>query len=211
MRGADILSNEHRQLVGKLASTHTYQERGEKMTIRSMVFTFVALMVVLTFSTPLTTLAQQESVQTEISEPVAAQDANAVILEAKAAAEQDVSNDINNLLWFSVGLGIAYAGGGVGGIAGGIIDDGLGLSESGGEVGFVVGAAAGVLASIIAIYKSPVRVPAGRLTGKSPEYVEFYIQAYQSKMRSLQTGGAAVGAAIGCGVPIIGCLITNSQ
>ena len=50
----------------------------------------------------------------------------------------------------------------------------------------------------------------GRLTGKSPEYVESYADAYQKKMRLLKTKWAAAGAVTGCGVPIIGCLLIQS-
>ena len=185
------------------------------MTIRSMVHTFAALIVVLTFSMPLTAPAQQKSMQTEISEPAAEQDRNAMILEIKAAAERDASNDINRFAWFSAGLGIAVLGGGAGGLVGCIIGEEIGPPNSsvfygpgpGGEVGLLVGVAAGVLVPIIAIYISPVHLPAGRLIGKSPEYVEFYTDAYQRKTRSLQTKWAAAGAATGCGLPIIGCLL----
>ena len=86
-----------------------------------MCHILAVLMVMLTFSMPLATLAQQKSVQTEISEAAAAQDRNAVILEIKAAAEQDAINDIDDFLWFSVGLGIAYVAGGAGGLAGYIV------------------------------------------------------------------------------------------
>ena len=180
-----------------------------------------ALMVVLTFSMPFATLAQQKSVQTEISEAAAAQDRNAMILEIKVAAEQDAINDIDDFLWFSVGLGIAYVAGGAGGLAGYIVGDEISpsvdaylipyVSGPGGTIGLFVGAAAGALASIIAIYKSPVHVPAGRLIGKSPEYVEFYTDIYRRKMRALKTGWAAAGTATGCGVSIIGCLMWSSQ
>ena len=168
-------------------------------------------MVALTFSMPLTILAQQESVQIEISEATAERDRNAMILEIKAAAEQDASNDINRWAWFGTGLGTAFLGCGVGGLAGCLIGEStnyrssyfsMGPSSSGIN-GFFVGATAGVLLPIISIFASPVHVPAGRLMGKSPEYVEFYTDAYQKKMRSLKTKWAAAGAAIGCGVPII--------
>ena len=166
------------------------------MTIRSMVHTFTALMVALTFSMPLTTLAQQKSVQTEIS------GAAADILKIKVA-KQDASNDINRWAWFGAGLSIAYIGAGLG-LAGCLIDESAG---SNGTEGLFVGATMGVLLPIISIYASPVHVPAGRLIGKSPEYVEIYADAYQKKVRLLKTKWAAAGAATGCGVPIIGCLL----
>ena len=167
-------------------------------------------MVALTFSMPFATLAQQESVWIEISEATAAQDANAVNLDPKAAAEQDASNDINDFLWFSVGLGVAYIGGIGGGFAGGIIGDGIDLGQSD-TYGFVLGAIAGIAASLRVVYKSPVHVPAWRLIGKPPEYVELYTDAYQKKMRALQTNLAAAGTVVGCVLPIIGFLVIFSQ
>ena len=186
--------------------------------MRSMFHILAVLMIVLTFSMPFATLAQQKSVQTEISESAAAQDANAVNLDAKAAAERDASNDINSLLWLSAGLGFAYAGGSGGWIAGSIVDgrilsdsDFLPLPGKGAAVGILLGGLAGVVAATAAIYKSTVHVPAGRLIGKSPEYVEIYTDAYQRKMRSLQTDWAVAGAASGCALPIIGCLAWIAQ
>lgn len=55
-------------------------------------------------------LAQQNSVRIA-AETAVAQDANVVHLAAKAAAEQDISDDINKLLWFGVGMGICCIGG----------------------------------------------------------------------------------------------------
>ena len=171
-------------------------------------------MIVLTFIMPFATLAQQKSTQTEISESAAAQDANAVNLDTKAAAEQDASNDINNMLWLSAGLGFAYAGG-IGGWIAGSITDGRILGDSyvlplpgkGAVVGILLGGLAGIVATIAAIDKSTVDVPTERLIGKSPEYVEFYTDTYQRKMRSLKADWAAAGAASGCALPIIGCLL----
>ena len=176
------------------------------MTIRALPHTFAVLIVTLTFSIPFTTLAQQKSVQTEISE----------ILEIKVAAERDASNDINRFAWFGAGLGIAYVGGGVGGVAGCLIGEnqdivapyfnGL-LPGRGGTFGLFVGGTAGILLPIISIFTSPVHVPARRLTGKSPEYVEIYADAYQKKIRLLKTKWTAAGTATGCVVSIVGCLI----
>ena len=174
-------------------------------------------MVALTFSTPLTTLAQQKSVQTEISKAAAEQDQNAMILEAKAAAERDASNDINRWAWFGAGLGIAYVGGGTGGLVGCLIGEnpdiiapyfnGVFVPSPGEAFGTIIGGTMGVLLPLISIFASPVHVPARRLTGKSPEYVEFYTDAYQKKMRSLKTKWAAAGAATGCTPPMIICLL----
>ena len=168
----------------------------KNMRIRSIFHTLAVLTVVLTSSMPFTTLAQQKSVQPEISESAAE------ILKIRVA-EQDARNDINRFAWFGAGLSIAYIGAGLG-FAGCLIDDSAG---SDGTEGLFVGATAGVLLPIISIFASPVHVPARRVTGKSPEYVEIYADAYQKKMQLLKTGWAVAGAATGCGAPIIGCLL----
>ena len=79
------------------------------MRICSMLHTFAALMAVLIFSLPFTTLAQQKSVQTE-TEVAAEQDSSSVMREAKTAAERDASNDINKLAWFGAGVGDSRCG-----------------------------------------------------------------------------------------------------
>ena len=65
-----------------------------------MFHTLVILMVVLTFSTSFVTLAQQSPVLTEVSETAVAQNANAVVLEAKAAAERDQVRTLTHLYGF---------------------------------------------------------------------------------------------------------------
>lgn len=52
---------------------------------------------------PFVVLAQQNFVTTQV-ETAAAQDTNAISLEAKAAAEQDAKHDFNMLNWFGGGL-----------------------------------------------------------------------------------------------------------
>ena len=176
------------------------------MRIRFIFHILAILTVVLTFSMPFATLAQQKSVQTEISEATAEQDAYAVNLDAKAAAEQDASNDIHRFAWFSAGLGIAYIG-----CVLGVARNVIGETDSDDIGVFLFGTTASVLIPIISIYTSPVHVPAGRFTGKSPEYVDFYTDAYQRKMRRLQTKWAAAGVATGCGIPIILLLLNQSE
>ena len=60
-----------------------------------MFHTLVFFMAVLTFSAPFFAHAQQNFVQLEVSKAGAAQDVNAVSLEAKDAAERDASNAVN--------------------------------------------------------------------------------------------------------------------
>ena len=187
------------------------------MRIRSMFHTFVALMAVLTFSMPFITLAQQNSVRTEVSEAAAAHDINAVNLEARAAAERDANNDINKFLWFGVGLG-ACIGPPAGGLAGCVVGNSIDPIESSGlfffdvsgaaMLGGCVGVAAGVAPFIWAFYKyHQSQPPSERLIGKSPEYVEFYTDVYRAKTRSLRKKYAARGAATPIGLMMIASLI----
>ena len=184
------------------------------MQIHSMFRTFVALITMLTLSSPFSVLAQQDSVWIAV-ETAAAQDANVVHLAAKAAAEKDASGDINKLLWFGVGAGICCIGGAVGALTGcfvgNLIDpirieptaaSGFGpypvpdISNGEGVViGSCIGFVAGVLVPFIGVYYSyQGNPPSDRLLGKSPEYIEVYTNAYKTKTRSLRTIWAAAGA-----------------
>ena len=76
------------------------------MRIDSVFHMFFAFMVVLTFSIPFVTLAQQNSVKMESTTSVA-QDLRAI----KAEAERDANNDVNKFLWFGKGAVIGSATG----------------------------------------------------------------------------------------------------
>ena len=165
----------------------------------------VFCMAVLVFNLPFATYAQQNSVPVG-AETAAAQDANAIRLEAKVAAERDASSDINQLLWVGAGVGTLAAGCLVAAIGMRIgnfiapppeprLDFMPLLGISGGEVvGGCVGCAVGLILPIWAIYKYQSPPPPERLIGKSPEYVEFYTDAYIAKSRSLRTKWATIGA-----------------
>ena len=166
----------------------------------------VFCMAVLVFSLPFATYAQQNSVPVA-AETAAAQDANAIRFEAKVAAERDASNDINKLSWFGAGVG-TLAAGCLGATVGMFVFNFIApppeprldfmplLDISGGAVVVgCVGFAAGLILPIRAIYKYQSPPPPERFIGKSPEYVEFYTDAYMAKSRSLRTKWAAIGAA----------------
>ena len=172
-------------------------------------------MAVLTFIMPFFASAEQPPVQDE-AEAAVAQDINTVKLEAKATAQKDASRDVSAALWMGVGgLTVATACiGGYGGLRiGRTIDD----SSSGGFFGYgpndtqayamLVGCTVGYLVPFISTYFYPSIPLPTRLVGKSPDYVEFYIDAYKKKVRSLRTRWAAAGSATGCGLMIIGGLI----
>ena len=173
----------------------------------------VFCMAVLTFSLPFVTYAQQNSVPVG-AETAAAQDANAMRFEAKVAAERDASSDINQLLWFGAGVGTLAAGCLVPAVvisiapsapppeASGLMPF-LDINFNGCEViGGCVGCVVGLILPIRAIYKYQSPPPPERLIGKSPEYVEFYTDAYMAKSRSLRTQWAAAGGLIGVGVVV---------
>ena len=164
-----------------------------------MFHRMAALIIVLTFGMPFTTLLQQNSVRVE-AETATVQDTNAVGLEAKGAAEQDASNNVNRLLWFGTGVGTCCIGGTIGYLAGGSVVSLLipaNSSTSHDIGGAAVGwsAIAGGLIPLIGIYNYQGDPPPERLLGKSPKYVEFYTDAYKTKTRSLRTKWAAVGTA----------------
>ena len=56
--------------------------------------------------------------------------------------------------------------------------------------------------TISTIYLMWTPVPAGKLLGKSPEYVHHYTKSYQNKLRRTRVGSAAFGCAIGCLVSV---------
>ena len=188
--------------------------------MRLIFFTLVTLMVsTLTFSMSSISVAQQNLVQTEVTKAAAEQDAKVVNFEAKIAAEQDASKDINRFLWFGAGIGACCIAAPIGGFAGCLVGELIAPTNSSGllyfeigtgaTVGFFVGAAVGTLAPLIGISSYKGHPPPERLIGKSPEYVEFYTNAYRAKARSLRTQSAAAGAAIGLGAMLINYLVNN--
>ncbi len=174
------------------------------MRIMSTFHALVVLIVVLTFSTSFATLAQQNPVLTEVSKTAAAQNASAVVLEAKAAAERDASKDTNELLWGCIGgtLPFAFSNAFMGGLMM-LSSEGrtaYHLDENETRVfGFVVlalGASCiGIVGWGIFAERPP---PPHRLIGKSPEYVESYLNAYKRKMRLLRGTSAVAGSGVAC-------------
>ena len=96
---------------------------------------------------------------------------DSVALQAKADAEYDAEDDVNTAVWLSAG--------GILGVAGTCL---LGAVAIGGAY----------------VYQ-PVP-PADRLLGKSAEYVNFYTDAYKTRMRRLQLVAATKGALGGSAV-----------
>lgn len=146
---------------------------------------FLALfMTVLIFSTPFTTLAQQISVEEQV----------------KTAAKRDAETDTNKLLWAGVGCAVPFCGL-LGGIAGLLATSDL-LFHEGPAYTACFGAALGCLFPIGPILSQPIPPPE-RLLGKSPEYVDFYTNAYETETRRLRIKSASRGGIIGFGLLVI--------
>ncbi|MDE0401756.1 MAG: hypothetical protein OYL97_10810 [Candidatus Poribacteria bacterium] len=182
------------------------------MRAHAAFHTLIVFTTVLTFSAPFVTLAQQNPIQTEA-------EVAAGLLAAKTAAEQDASNDVNRLLWFGAGMGLAAMGITVGALTGCLVGSainpetegwyGVPVPNEAQVIGPLVGSTLGCLASPIGISRYSSNPPVVRLLGKSPEYVEAYTNAYRAKARSLRTSSATVGAAIvggGLGLCLFGSI-----
>ena len=177
----------------------------------------VFCMAVLAFNLPFATYAQQNSVPVA-AETAAAQDANAIRLDAKVAAERHASLDTNKLLWFSAGAGIAIVGGSIGTCIGCAVGSSINPGAYSGDsfypsyapsdaqcTGPFIGMAIGGLAPLIGIYTYQGNPHPERLLGKSLEYVESYTDTYKAKTRSIRTKWAAGGGLMAVGVGV-GCL-----
>ena len=126
-------------------------EKVHKMKIGSTFHILVFLIVVLVFSMPSVTCAQQ----------------NSELAEAIIAAEQDAKAAVNQDRWWFYGSCL------------------LGVT-------------------IAAAEPQLPQVSAAKLTGKSPEYVEAYTQAYKAKVKNLRSSAAVPG----CLTTVFSVLIT---
>lgn len=151
------------------------------------------LVAMLIFGSPFSTFAQQD----------------AVMLEAKAAAEKDAKHDVNKLAWFTTGLvrgTLIGFGGAIGGcIIGAAIDppDEAGFlyfSVSDGQMlGTLVGLVGGASIPLFRAHRYKINLPPERFIGKSPEYIDHYTDAYRKKARSIRKRTTAAGIiAPGC-------------
>ena len=188
----------------------SFQVNEMKVSLPFHVFFFIG---VITFSMPVATIAQQNSGTLETRANVV-EDASTLWMEAKAAAEQDASSDTNKILWFGAGFATfaigCPLGGCIGCCIGSVIDPSYFYDSSSTVPGLggIVGLTVGVLTPLVSIYRYQPHPPPKRLIGKSPEYVEFYTHAYKAKTQLLRTKLAAVGAVTGCGLMMLGCLVS---
>ena len=174
------------------------------MRSRSMFHTFVVFMLtLLIFGVASDTRAQQNSEQTEVPEITAAEDVKTVRLTAKAAAEQDATDDVNRLLWFGAGMGTAAIS--LVGMGAGCCMSFVVIRPESSDLPYaILGMLIGGSVPLIGIYNYfPANPPPERLLGKSPEYVEFYTDAYRKKTRLIRTQQAVAGTAAGWGVIVL--------
>ena len=184
------------------------------MKINSKFHISVFIAVAMIFSVPLVTIAQQNSGRGG-AEVAAAEDAQAVVLRAKAAAERDVNNDLDvgQFQWFICGaalvtlssLGGAFYGCAVGEALNpprqldpSVDPEGAGhicaVVSTGMIYGCLGGWGTGFMGSLYGIYKLGGAVPSERLIGKSPEYIEVYTKTYKRKIGLKRAASAVVGS-----------------
>ena len=179
------------------------------MKINSKFHISVLIVVAMIFSVPFVSVAQQNSSRGG-AEVAAAEDAQAVVLEAKAAAERDVNNDFNVSLfqWSICGTAVVTLSGMGGALLGCVVGEALNPppqpSEGAGPICAVVstgmiygclgGWGTGFMGFLYGIYKLGGRVPSERLIGKSPEYIEVYAKIYKRKIGLDRAATAAVGS-----------------
>ena len=170
------------------------------MKKRSTSLISVLLMVFLVFSMPFMTFAQPNPKY---------EDERAA---AKADAERDADNDVNKLTWGCVGgvLGVVGTASAVLGCLVAAFEaesgDGLSADETLAVSLFIFGG--GIVAvspAVLAISIKPTP-PSERLLGKSPEYVDTYVDTYVRKVRHHRRMATVKGAAVGAGILGISCL-----
>ena len=71
--------------------------------------------------------------------------------------------------------------------------------------------AAGAFSLLLRYHIRPPNPPPERLIGKSAEYVKFYADAYQARMRSYQMKSIAAGSTFGCMTLTAGIAIIASH
>ena len=140
----------------------------------------------------LTGCGAKHSAQLPLAEP------DSIRLQAKTAAAVDATRDVEMLTSFGAGMSATFAAGMCGLMMGFIADATLGQGQ---DAPFYLTAsmsAAGAFSLLIRYHIRPPNPPPERLIGKSPEYVKFYTDAYQARMRSYQMKSVAAGSIFGC-------------
>ena len=128
--------------------------------------------------------------------PLAEQDS--IRLQAKAAAAADAKRDVEVLASFGAGMSATFAAGMCGLMTGFIADTTFGQGQD--DLFYLTASmsAAGTFSLLFRYHIRPPNPPPERLIGKSSEYVKFYADAYQARMRSSQMKSVAAGSIFGC-------------
>ena len=128
--------------------------------------------------------------------PLAKQDS--IRLQAKAAAAADAKRDVEVLASVGAGMSATFAAGMCGLMTGFIADATLGQGQDALFYGTAAMSAAGAFSLLFRYHSRPSNPPPERLIGKSPEYVKFYADAYQTRMRSYRMKSVVAGSIFGC-------------
>ena len=128
--------------------------------------------------------------------PLAEQDS--IRFEAKAAAATDAKTDAGVLASFRAGMSATFAAAMCGLLTGLVADATLGQGQDALFYFTASMSAAGSFSLLLRYHIRPPNPPPERLIGKSAEYVRFYADAYQARMRSYQMKSVAAGSIFGC-------------
>ena len=140
----------------------------------------------------LTGCGAKHSAQMPLAEP------DSIRSQAKAAAAADAKRDVEGLISFGAGMSATFAAGMCGLMTGCIADATLGQGQDALFYGTAAMSAAGAFSLLLRYHSRPPNPPPERLIGKSAEYVKFYADAYQARMRSSQMKSVAAGSIFGC-------------
>ena len=122
---------------------------------------------------------------------------NSIRLQAKAAAEADAKRDVEVLASFGAGMSATFAAVMCGLMTRFVVDATLGQGQDALFYGTAAMSAAGAFSLLLRYHIRPPNPPPERLIGKSAEYVKFYADAYQARMRSSQMKSVAAGSIFG--------------
>ena len=128
--------------------------------------------------------------------PLAEQDS--IRLQAKAAAAADAKRDVEVLASFGAGMSATFAASMCGLMTGFIADATFAQGQD--DLFYLTASmsAAGAFSLLFRYHIRPPNPPPERLIGKSAEYVKFYTDAYQARIRSSQMKLVAAGSIFGC-------------
>ena len=123
---------------------------------------------------------------------------NSIRLQAKAAAAADAKRDVEMLVSFGAGMSTTFAAGICGLLTGFVADATLEQGQDALFYGTAAMTAVCAFSLLLRYHIHPPNPVPERLIGKSPEYIKFYADAYQARMRSSRIKSVAAGSILGC-------------